>query len=44
MLIHGMLEAFVRERPARSVDSAAEQRLLAIGREAFARTIAIFPK
>ena len=35
MLIHGVLEAFVRERPGGPYDSGAEKRLIAIGREAF---------
>jgi ATP-dependent helicase/nuclease subunit B len=35
-LIHDILEDFVRERPAGPFDAAAEERLLAIGRAAFA--------
>jgi ATP-dependent helicase/nuclease subunit B len=36
-LIHDILERFVRERPAGPFDSAAMQRLLAIGREEFSK-------
>jgi ATP-dependent helicase/nuclease subunit B len=36
-LIHDVLERFVRECPHGPFDAAAEERLLAIGREAFAR-------
>jgi ATP-dependent helicase/nuclease subunit B len=35
-LIHGILERFLRERPEGPFDAAAHERLLAIGREAFA--------